>query len=83
MIWYYNTRLLYVANQETIVELIGFTQRVMGPKTAPKKPANEEHQSEPATATTYTYPVPEDEPKVRYRSNTCGVRGQLIVLLTD
>ncbi|KAF9411175.1 hypothetical protein HW555_009948 [Spodoptera exigua] len=70
-----------IANQETIVELIGFTQRVMGPKTAPKKQSTESNQSEPAAAAAYSYPAPEDEPKRSVRTEITFDFHRLGVLL--
>lgn len=54
----------FSANQETIVELIGFTQRVMGPKATTKKPPSDVGPEEPITTSTYSYTLTEDEPKV-------------------
>lgn len=54
-----------VANQETIVELIGFTQRVLGSKSAPKKASSESHLAARIASTSLLSVVPiEDEIKV-------------------
>ncbi|KAJ8723031.1 hypothetical protein PYW07_004211 [Mythimna separata] len=70
-----------IANQETIVELIGFTQRVLGPKASAKKHSTDLGQSEPAAAAPFSYPIPEDEPKKEVRTEITFDFHRLGVLL--
>lgn len=56
---------IFIANQETIVELIGFAQRVMGPKTSKTQGDVDETRPEPAAA--HASPPPDDAPKVQQR----------------